>query len=122
MGRQSILSVVAVAMLSATTSASNIYQYFEEDTNSVLATIEFSSLPATQNEVLDFSLTPAGQIWFGYGPTDVFDLDFSLDQMADVGDGELRGNRPLATQSSPPPSPQTRHFMRESGQPRSRSL
>lgn len=58
-----------LAFLCNRTAASLLYNYEEDGTGTVLATLELASLPATHTEVLGLTFTPAGQAMFGFGET-----------------------------------------------------
>lgn len=83
-----------LAFLCNRTEASLFYNYEEDSTGTVLATLELASLPATHAEVLELTFTPAGQAIFGFGGTylgtfDTTDGDTPAQLIAD-GIGGLR--------------------------------
>lgn len=45
------------------------YNFVEEDSGNILATLELTSLPATHEEVAGLTFTPAGEAVFGLGST-----------------------------------------------------
>jgi hypothetical protein len=83
-----------LAFLCNRTEASLFYDYEEDGTGTVLATLELASLPATHTEVLGLTFTPAGQAIFGFGETYLGTFDTTVGdtpaQMIADGIGGLR--------------------------------
>ena len=64
-----IVLALPLAVVCGRTEASLLYDFEEEGTGTVLATLHLAGLPATRDEVLGLFFTPQGQVLFGYGPT-----------------------------------------------------
>jgi|GEM_PF-3997796 len=75
-------------------NAQTEYQFERENSGEVLAILRLSSLPATHNEILSLSFTPAGEALYGFGPNYAGAFDTTDDRgdsvtVADNGSGEL---------------------------------
>jgi hypothetical protein len=84
-----LLTCLSVALMCTRTEAALLYDFEEEGTGTVLATLELASLPATHNQVLGLTFTPEGQAVFGYGPTYPGTFDFTVRLFVDDGVGGL---------------------------------
>ena len=72
-----LLICLSVVFVCNRTEASLFYDFEEDGTGAVLATIELASLPATHTEVLGLTFSDAGQAIFGFGPTYLGTFDTS---------------------------------------------
>jgi hypothetical protein len=106
----SIIVALTFAFMSDRADASLFYDFEEDGTGTVLATLELASLPATHTEVLGLTFTLAGQAVFGYGPTYVGVFDTSIFAFVDDGSGGLESSyspsiRASLLDQNPPFSP-----------------
>jgi hypothetical protein len=89
-----MMACIALTVMSASSEAGLFYDFVEDGTGNVLATLELSSLPATHTEVVGLTFTPAGEAIFGLGPTytGIFDNSFPTGgSLVDDGSGGLKG-------------------------------
>lgn len=78
----------------ATADAAIIYEFQQDRTGDVLATMEFSALPATETEVVSLVFTPAGDAFFGLGESYDGTFDSSAKSFVDDGTGILVSSEP----------------------------
>lgn len=90
------IGLVAVTLLALTSSsrASTIYEFHQDGTGDVLATLELSALPATESEVVSLAFTPAGDAIFGLGELYDGTFDSSAKSFVDDGSGLLVSSEP----------------------------
>lgn len=74
-----------VVVMSYDASAQLLYDFLEDGTGTLLATLELSSLPATHEEVVALTFTPQGEVILGFGPT--YDGGFDVTSGSFVADG-----------------------------------
>ena len=86
-------SVVALVIVSSNSSAQLLYEFEESGTESILATLELSSLPASHSEIVGLMFTPAGDMIFGMGPVYIGTFDtsssFLVATVEELPNGEL---------------------------------
>lgn len=90
----SLIALFALALLPANIRATSIYQFFQDGTGETLAFLEFSSLPATENELVSLTFTPAGDAIFGLGEAYDGVFDSSAKTFVDDGNGHLVSSEP----------------------------
>ena len=70
-----LLACITVAMMTTRTDAQLFYDFVEQTSQDVIATLELSSLPATLSEFQGLTFTPEGEALFGLGPEYLGDFD-----------------------------------------------
>jgi hypothetical protein len=104
-----LTSCLAIGLTSASCHAQLFYDFVEDNTGDVLATIELFQLPASVNDFVGLTFTPEGQAIFGFGPEYLGTFDRSTGPgnavVSDGGSG-LVGDGGLVSwvDDDPPPS------------------
>jgi hypothetical protein len=89
MGRM-LMACFTVVIMSASSDAQLFYDFVEQTSGDVIATLELSSLPATLSEFQGLTFTPEGEAIFGFGPVYLGDFDVDASNGSVVAD-DLEG-------------------------------
>lgn len=89
MGGHLIMACVATAVMTSSCEAQLFYDFVHGGTGDVLATLELTALPATHEEIVGLTFTPAGETFFGYVSPYAGVFDSTQEPWEDDGAGGL---------------------------------
>jgi hypothetical protein len=96
-GRQIILACVTAVVIPGSCEAQLFYDFVQEGTGDVLATLELTTLPATHEEIAGMTFTPAGETLFGFVSPYAGEFDGTILPWDDDGAGGLAPALPASS-------------------------
>lgn len=103
------MACLYMAIVPASCQAKLLYDFVEDSTGDILATMELFQIPATVNDFMELTFSPTGDAKFGFGPQYLGAFDSSLGPGSAVisdGVGGLVGDGGFVSwiDDDPPPS------------------